>query len=114
MNRKELRYLFNQQYKNRMHDAVDNMVKFLRKTEEEKQKNPELPGGLDILNSLLQKGSMSMEMFLNLRQCVLNPNTPYNVRIKYRIPRKLKKMQKKARQKYSEEMYRELIKEAGV
>lgn len=75
----EISDLLKDQHKENIKDTIERMIEFYRRIEKEFQEGKGESSGLDMLNLLLQEGSMNFNMFLKIRHAVLYYNSPYEV-----------------------------------
>ncbi len=75
----EISDLLKEQHKDNIKSTIEKMIEFYRRIEKEFQEGKCETSGVDMLNLLLQDGSMKFNMFLKVRHAVLYYNAPYEI-----------------------------------
>ena len=57
--------------------TIDNSIKHLRIMEKEYQIGKREMGGVQILNTWVQDGTIKPELYFKMREAIENPETPY-------------------------------------
>lgn len=75
----ELKALMKEAHEDKKAQAVHDMIKYCRHLEKEKVEGRVSLGGLNMLNEFLSQKIIPMSLYLPIRECVLNPDSPYKI-----------------------------------
>jgi hypothetical protein len=66
----------------RVIEMMDSMIKMLRYAEKDKMESYKpVVGGFDMLNQMLSDGTVKLDTYLKLKECIENPDAIYEIKM---------------------------------